>query len=240
MHLNKTHAELEELNTRLNEDGFRKTYEKDGNGYHVSFLPRVLGNALIGAGNIVYGKHPSYAKFRAIEVIARVPYHSWTSAVYTLLTLFYMNETRAVELSRTARYAELAQENETMHVVVITKFATEVESSGTIRHTVIPIVFAFFYFWAAYWMYLVNPIWSYELNYLFEDHAYDQYGEFLRMNEAELKQRPAQSAFLLWYGRSAENQYNFFRSIKNDELIHRNMSLDAIRARKKKRAASVS
>lgn len=240
MQLDKTHAELEDLNVRLNDNGAREEYKKDCDGYCASFLPRTLGNLLIGLGNLVYGEKPTYLKFRAIEVIARVPYHSWTSAAYTLLTLFYMDESRAVRLSKTTRYAEIAQENETMHVVVITKFAKEAEKTGFIRHTAVPIAFAFFYFWAAYWMYLINPTWSYELNYMFEDHAYDQYGRFLQMNEKELRERPAESEFLTWYGRPANNQYDFFCSIRNDELIHRNMSHSAILARKEEKNSSVS
>ena len=235
MHNATTRAELEELNVRLNDDAVRQKYQKNGDGYRASFLPRLLGNSLIGLGNLVYGRKPSYLKFRAIEVIARVPYHSWASATYTVLTLFYMDEARALKLSRVTRYAGIAQENETMHVVAITTFAAKETGAGFIRYTAIPVIFAFFYFWAAYWLYLANSVWSYELNYLFESHAYEQYGKFLTMNEKELKARPAKSRFLSWYGRSAENQYDFFCSVRNDELIHRNIAYDAIRAQREGR-----
>lgn len=240
MKTDTTHAELEALNKRLNDDAARAEYKKSCDGCAVSFLPRVLGNLLIILGNAVYGKEPSYRKFRAIEVIARVPYHSWTSSAYTLLTLFYMDEARALALSRTARYAGIAQENETMHVVVITAFAKEAEQTGALRHTVIPVLFAFFYFWVAYWMHLARPAWSYELNYMFESHAYEQYDRFLAVNKEALKERRAESEFLSWYGRPAENQYEFFRSVRNDELVHRNMSCEALKALGKRRALKSS
>lgn len=232
----KNHVELEALNASLNDDAVREKYKKSCDGYRASLLPRLFGGMLIGCGNLLYGASPSYLKFRAIEIIARVPYHSWTSAAYTLLTLFYMNEPKALALSKTTRYAGLAQENETMHVVVITALAKEEHAAGFIRHTAIPVMFAFFYFWTAYWMHLINPTWSYELNYLFEDHAYEQYGTFLKMHEKDLRRKSAESAFLSWYGRPAENQYAFFRSVQNDELIHRNMSCEAIAALKAARS----
>src|SRR3989344_5824399 len=144
MHNATTRAELEELNVRLNDDAVRQKYQKNGDGYRASFLPRLLGNSLIGLGNLVYGRKPSYLKFRAIEVIARVPYHSWASATYTVLTLFYMDEARALKLSRVTRYAGIAQENETMHVVAITTFAAKETGAGFIRYTAIPVIFAFF------------------------------------------------------------------------------------------------
>ena len=67
-----------------------------------------------------------------------------------------------------------------------------------------------------------------ELNYHFEQHAFDQYNEFITEHEEELKRKTVTSAFLDWYGRKAVNQYELFRSIRNDELIHRNRSIREI------------
>jgi hypothetical protein len=223
-------AEMEALNARLDDSAALQEYKRSGDGFHAGFLPRILGGLLIACGNSFYGHEPSYLKFRAIEVIARVPYHSWSSAAYTLLTMFYFREKRAIELSRSARYAGFAQENETMHVVVITQLARAEERANVVFHTLIPIIFSFFYFWAAYWLHLVSPRASYELNYLFEDHAFEQYSDFLEKNAEALKQKPVASEFLAWYGRTPRNQYEFFRSVRNDEVTHRNHSFDAIQA----------
>src|SRR5258708_39943223 len=87
--------------------------------YQTALLPRFLGRSLVWWGNLVYGREPSYPKFRAVEVIARVPYHSWASAAYTLLTLFYTDEKNAMQLSGVTAYARLAQDNETMRAVLI-------------------------------------------------------------------------------------------------------------------------
>lgn len=220
--------ELETLNGVLNDPERLAEYKKPYDNYRPSLLPRILGEILVACGNIVYGEIPSYLKFRAVEVIARVPYHSWASAAYTLLTMFYGDEERALKLSTITKFSRFAQDNETMHVVVISCLARREKSGDPIRHTLIPLIFAFFYYWASYILYLVNPRYSLELNYLFESHAFEQYDRFLREHEEELKHKLVQSDFLLWYGRSPKHQYEFFESVRNDELIHRNRSIREI------------
>lgn len=226
--------EIETLNIKLNDPALLADYKKKHGDYRAHWLPSFLGGLLIGAGNTVYGKKPSYLKFRAVEVIARVPYHSWESVAFTFLTLFYMNEEKAMKLSKLAWLARMASDNETMHVVVISALAKAEERANGFVHTFIPMVFAFFYFWAAYWLYIMNPKYAFELNYLFEKHAFEQYSEFMETNEAALKAKPMKSDYLVWYGRNVDNQYDFFRSVRNDELIHRNRSITEIEARQKK------
>jgi hypothetical protein len=223
-------AELEQLGIELNDPEVRRAYKEPLDGYRVSFMPRVLGGLLVFLGNTVYGKKPSYLKFRAVEVIARVPYHSWASAAYTLLTVFYGNEEKALALAQVSTFAQIAQENETMHVVVISKLACLEQRPNVLVHTWIPMFFAFFYFWASYILYLINRRYSLELNYCFESHAYAQYDQFLRENEDMLRTKPIESTFLTWYGRHPRSQYEFFESVRNDELIHRNVSIHEIRA----------
>lgn len=228
MELQRGNEELETLNQALNDPQALKAYKEPLDGYRVSLVPRFLGLSLVWCGNLVYGREPSYLKFRAVEVIARVPYHSWASSAFTLLTLFYSNERKAMRLSNVAKYARLAQDNETMHVVVISQLAKGEEKAGLIRHTLIPMLFAFFYFWWSYVLYLVNPRYSYELNYMFENHAFEQYSRFLETRGEELKKKPVRSDFLDWYGRHPRTQYEFFLSIRNDEIIHRNTSIHEI------------
>lgn len=220
--------ELEAVNTELRDPVQLEAYKKPYDGYKVSFFPRILGGMLVTCGNIVYGFKPSYLKFRAVEVIARVPYHSWSSASFTLLTLFYRDEKRAMRFSNKSRYARIAQDNETMHVVVISQLAKQEGRADILRHTIIPMLFAFFYYVVSYVLYLMRPRYSYELNYLFEQHAFDQYDQFLTLKGDELKTKPMNSDFLLWYGRNPISQYDFFLSVRNDELIHRNQSIRGI------------
>lgn len=228
MELQRGDTDLEALNQALNDEVALAEYKQPLDDYKVAALPRFLGKTLVWCGNLVYGKEPSYLKFRAVEVIARVPYQSWSSAAYTMLTLFYANEEKAMALSKATKYARIANDNETMHVVVITQMAREEERAGVIRHTLIPMFFAFFYFWWSYVLYLINPRYSYELNYMFENHAFEQYSRFLEKRGEELKKKPVMSEFLTWYGRHPRSQYEFFQSIRNDEIIHRNTSIKEI------------
>lgn len=221
-------AEHEALVESLRDPAVLADYAHPYDHYPVSFLPRVLGGLLVFAGNTVYGKRPSYQKFRAVEVIARVPYHSWSSAAFTLLTMFYADEKRALKLSAISHFARFASDNETMHVVVISQLARSEERAGIFRHTIIPMVFGFFYFWMSYVLYLINPRYSLELNYLFEQHAFDQYTQFLSEREDALKHKPIMSDFLEWYGRHCVSQYDFFSLVRNDELVHRNRSIREI------------
>lgn len=224
----KDKLELEALNLELNNPEQLREYRAPFDNYEPGLLPSFLGGLLVGCGNLVYGFEPSYLKFRAIEVIARVPYHSWSSVAYTLLTMFYSDEKRAMRLSNVTKYARIAQDNETMHVVVISCLSKKERSAGFFRHTLIPMIFAFFYFWASYFLYLIRPKWSLELNYIFEQHAFEQYGKFIETHEEELKKKMVDSEFLRWYGRNPRNQYEFFLSVRNDELIHRNQSVREI------------
>lgn len=229
MELSRGDTALEELNQQLNDPQALADYMRPFDTYKPAALPRILGLLLVFLGNTFYGKKPSYLKFRAVEVIARVPYHSWASAAFTMLTATYTDEQRALRLSNIAKYSRVASDNETMHVVVISQIAQkEGKRAGFILHTMIPMLFAFFYFWWSYVLYLVNPKWSYELNYMFENHAFEQYSLFLENEGEELKKKSVDSEFLRWYGRNPRNQYEFFLSIRNDEIIHRNTSIKEI------------
>ncbi len=229
MQLKRGDTNLEAFNKKLNDRVELENYKRPFDNYQISLIPRILGNTLVVAGNIVYGYAPSYAKFRAVEIIARVPYHSWSSAAFTLLTMFFSNERKALNLSSVAKYAEIAGDNETMHVVVISQIATRHKKMGIFRKTIVPVCFSFFYFWFSYLIYLVNPKYSYQLNYIFEQHAFDQYSLFLEQNEEKLKAKKMDSDYLTWYGRHVENEYEFFRSVRNDEIIHRNTSIQEIK-----------
>jgi hypothetical protein len=90
------------------------------------------------------------------------------------------------------------------------------------------MLFSFFYFWAAYWLYMLDKKYALELNYLFESHAFSQYTRFIEKHKDVLIQKPIESEFLVWYGRKPANQYEFFQSVMRDELIHRNESIEHI------------
>ncbi|KND47506.1 MAG: hypothetical protein AB199_03690 [Parcubacteria bacterium C7867-004] len=231
--MNEDCSAHEALVKELNDPTMRADYARPYDGYKVGPIAAVLGWLLVTSGTIVYGKKPSYGKFKAVEVIARIPYQSWEVATYTLLTGFYGNEKRAIELTKTSAFSRQAQDNETMHVVVITQICKRLRCVGWFRHMFIPLVFAFFYFWTIYLLYMVSRKSALELNYLFETHAYHQYSEFLALYGEQLRDTPVMSDFLVLYGRNVRSEYELFESIRNDELIHRNRSIKEIELRRK-------
>lgn len=228
--MNEEYAAHEELNRKLNDPELRAEYAKTFDGYRPMFVARVLGALFVNSGNLLYGRRPSYQKFKAIEVIARIPYQSWEVASYTLLTWFYSNEQRAIELAKTSAFSRMAQDNETLHVVVISQIVKRLRCESFIRHTLVPLLFAFFYAWTVFFLYLISRRASLELNYLFESHAFEQYQQFLDEHEARLRITPISSDFLDFYGRQVRSEYELFESIRNDELIHRNRSIKELQA----------
>jgi len=225
-------AAHEALVKELNDPTLRAEYARAYDSYKVGIVAKVLGWILVGSGTLVYGKKPSYSKFKAIEVIARIPYQSWEVATYTLLTGLYANEERAIELTKTSRFSREAQDNETMHVVVLAGICKRLKCDGFFRHALIPLLFAFFYFWTIYVLYMLSRRSALELNYLFENHAFHQYQEFLTLYGEKLRDTPVVSDFLAYYGRYPRSEYELFESIRNDELIHRNRSIRELQAHK--------
>jgi len=223
----------EALNKELNKPTLRAEYARAYDQYRPGFVARFLGYILVGSGTLVYGKKPSYSKFKAIEVIARIPYQSWEVATYTLLTGLYANEERAIELTKTSAFSREAQDNETMHVVVLAQICKHRKCDGFFRHVLIPLLFALFYFWTIYILYMLSRRSALELNYIFENHAYHQYSQFLLENGERLRDTGVYSDFLVYYGRNPRTEYELFESIRNDELIHRNRSIRELQAKKR-------
>lgn len=218
------HHSHEELVNTLREPGSFLAYSQVSENYKVAWLPKLMGKIMVTLGNLVYGTKPSYGKFKAIEVVARIPYQSWEVASYMLLTFFYANEKKALALSRTSRFSRSAQDNETMHVIVISTLAKKHKEDSLLLHTLLPLIFSFFYFTASFILYVVHPRYSFQLNYVFECHACEQYQRFVKENEEKLRKEPIFSDFLAQYGRFPKSEYEFFTSLIADEMIHRNES----------------
>lgn len=212
----------------LNDPAKRREAFERFEHYKVGFIPHLLGKGIIGLANKLYGRAPSYAKFRAIEIIARIPYQSWEVFSYCAQTLFFSDENRALRLSTISGFSRVAQDNETMHVVVISQLMKKHGDTRFWRSTLLPMLMAFMYALVSFLLYGLKKRWSFELNYYFEHHAYLQYQEFLDTNEAHLKAHEAECDFLDFYGRKVRNEYEFFELVRNDELIHRNTSVESI------------
>lgn len=213
-------ALLEQFKDKKKLQAYKERYDN----LPTSFFPRFLAKVLFGIVDIVYGKKPSIKKFKVIEVVARVPYQTWEFANYLLTTNFYTNEEKVLKYAMRSDFGKFAQDNETMHVVVVSQIAKKQCKQIWLIHTLLPIILAYIYFLISTILYLISSRYSYELNYLFENHAYHQYVWLVKDYGDELAKKPLKSKFLDFYGRPAKNQLEFFEAVKNDEIIHRNQS----------------
>lgn len=219
-----TSHDHEELLKEFSDHTKLQAYKEKYDNLPVSFFPNLLAQTLFISMDVFYGKKNTIQKFKVLEVIARVPYQTWEFVNYLITTNFYMNEKKAVECALRADEGKFSQDNETMHVVVISQICKQEKKGYWLMHTFAPIIVAYIYFAISTVLYMINRRYSYELNYLFENHAYNAYELFIKENRDMLAQKKVYSRFLNYYKRYPENQLVLFESIKNDEIIHRNES----------------
>lgn len=210
----------------LQDDNKRQQAWNDFSNVNISPLARISAKIIISIADIIYGKPPSYRKFRAIEVIARIPYQSWEVFSYCAQTIFFTNENKAISLAEVSHFSRIAQDNETMHVVVISQIMKNHNRTSFLLDYIIPILLSFFYWWTSFILYGLKKRWSFEINYLFESHAYLEYQKFIDLNKELLEGSMVSSKFLDLYGREVKNELEFFKLVRNDELLHRNSSIE--------------
>ncbi len=218
----------ERLLKKLNNKEKLRIYKEKYDNYKTGIFPRIISNFLFGTVDILYGFKPSIQKFKVIEVVARVPYETWEFVNYFLITSFFNNEDKAIKYSKIANFGKFSQDNETMHVVVISQICKNENKGNWFSHTLVPIILAYIYFFISTILYIFSKKASYELNYLFENHAYNQYSKYILENKDKLKNKKFNSKYLEYYGRKINNELDLFISIRNDEIIHRNKSIEYI------------
>lgn len=210
----------------LQDDTKRQKAWDDYKDVEVSPIARFVSDLIINTATVIYGKKPSYKKFRAIEVIARIPYQSWEVFSYCAQTVFFTNERKALRLAEVSEFSRLAEDNETMHVVVISQLMKKHEKGSLLRDHLAPVLLSFFYWWASFILYGIKKKWSFDINYLFESHAYNEYQKFIDEKKDSLSGIYVESDFLKLYGREVKDELEFFELVRNDELLHRNSSID--------------
>lgn len=224
-HMKLDTASHEQEAIKLKDDTLRQAEYAKIKDFKPGKLAILVSRVLFAVTDAIYGKAATYAKFYVIEVVARIPYQSWELWSYIVQTLFFADEQYVIKLAKQTEFSRLAQDNETMHVIVI----------GAILHKhrgILSDLFAFglsfSYFLVCFTLYLISPRHAYELNVLFEEHAYNTYNGFLIAKAEELKTKSLHSVFLDWYGRHVTTEYEFIELVRNDELLHRNQTLEQI------------
>uniref|UniRef100_A0A7S1ZCP0 Ubiquinol oxidase (non-electrogenic) n=1 Tax=Ditylum brightwellii TaxID=49249 RepID=A0A7S1ZCP0_9STRA len=180
--------------------------------------------------DILYrGEGREYARFYALETIAREPYFAYLGALH-----FY--ETAGVW--RKANYLKIhfAEEwNELHHLLIM----EELGGADKWIDRFIAQHIAVAYYWIVLAMYFYNPTLAYNLNQAVEEHAYATYDQFLNKYSAGLKEQPAPQVALDYYRDGdlymfdefqtdtcesrrpvINNLYDVFVAIRDDEAEH--------------------
>jgi ubiquinol oxidase len=178
---------------------------------------------------IYSGEGRDYARFYALETIARVPYFSYLAALH-----FY----ETIGLWRNSKYLKLHFSegwNELHHLLIM----EELGGADLWFDRFLAQHLACGYYAITLVLYFFNPVLAYNFNHAIEEHAYQTYSQFLLDKEDELKSMPAPQIAIDYYRdgdlymfdafqidtcepRRPEinNLYDVFVAIRDDELEH--------------------
>ncbi|MEX2627600.1 MAG: alternative oxidase [Ilumatobacteraceae bacterium] len=188
--------------------------------------PSIAAAALFTLMDVLYGPERSLAKFRVLEVIARVPYQAWEHVAYVAVTHRYSEPRFARRIFDRVAESRAQQDNEQWHLLILEELLAERGRQSFVRYRLLPQVIAFVYYQLSWLLYVIRPGWSYRLNADFEDHAEHEYMLFVSENP-QLADRPYDGLFAAEYGRF-DTLADLFRQIGYDERVHKEESLAAM------------
>lgn len=166
----------------------------------------------------VYGPSRHLEKFRVLELVARVPYQAWESVAYVAMTHTSKRSDFARRVYDRARAARIEQDNEQWHLLIIEEL-TRGQDRTWLRGRIIPQLLAVAYYHLSWFLFVIRPKWSYQLNADFEDHAAHEYAVFVAENP-ELEFRSFDSGLESDFG-TYDSVADVFRQICHDEALHR-------------------
>ena len=176
--------------------------------------------ALFAVMDRLYGPERTLAKFRVLELVARVPYQAWENVAYVAMTHTAREHTFARRIFDKVRVSRFEQDNEQWHLLILEELVDrQPERLSFVTHRIVPQVLAFAYYQLSWLMYAVRPAWSYRLNADFEDHAEHEYA-LLVQEHPEWEDEPYSGSFDDEYG-SYASLADLFRQIGYDERLHK-------------------
>ena len=149
---------------------------------------------------LVYGDR-NFARFAALETIARVPYFSYTSVLHLYETLGWFRKKEYIQI----HFAE--SWNELHHLLIM----EELGGSEEFFDRFVAQHIAFFYFWIVVALYIAAPAVAYDLNKHVESHAFDTYDKFLTKHAEELKNQPAPQVAVEYYQKGDLYMFDAFQ-----------------------------
>jgi hypothetical protein len=172
----------------------------------------------------VYGRPRTLSKFKVLELVARVPYQSWEQIAYIAITHTHEHTALARRIFERVTESRGQQDNEQWHLLILSeRIAQQPMQEGWLKYTVLPQVLAFAYYQVSWLLYALRPVWSYQLNADFEDHAEHEYATLVS-EHPEWEAEPFESAFAADYAQ-LRSVADLFRQISYDERVHKEESL---------------
>ena len=176
---------------------------------------------------LFFGKKNSLLKFKALEIIARVPYQAWEQVAYIAGTNIRSKPGFAKRLYGFVKNARELQDNVTWHLLILEELVQKKQlKENTFIYRLIPQLMAFFYYHLSWILFVIKPAWSYSLNIDFEDRAERAYMQYVQ-EHPELDQEPFESAFKEEYW-DFNRLGDVFRRIALDKRQHKLQSLESI------------
>jgi ubiquinol oxidase len=139
-----------------------------------------------------------YARFYALETVARMPYFAYVSVLHLLETLGRWRRAEFLKLHFSEAW------NELHHLLILEEL---LGNRVRWRDQFVAQHLAVFYYWAAVAIYLVNPALAYNVNQAVEEEASETYDSFLQGHRAYLQSRPAPGVARRYY--SGDDLYLF-------------------------------
>jgi ubiquinol oxidase len=129
----------------------------------------IPARALFLTLDLVYGKRRTMAKFKVLEIVARVPYQTWEHVAYIAVTHVHQNLGIVKRIQDRIVEARSQQDNELWHLLILQDLiAREGKRESQLKFFWLPQLIAFGYYQFSWLLYVVNPKWSYGLNADFE------------------------------------------------------------------------
>jgi ubiquinol oxidase len=160
-----------------------------------------FGIGLVKQALVVFYGDRHYARFAALETIARVPYFSYTSVLHLFETFGWFRKKEYIQL----HFAE--SWNELHHLLIMESLG----GNQLFLDRFIAQHIAFFYYWIVVFLYMTNPAIAYDLNKHVETHAYETYDKFLKEHGEELKKQPAPQCAIDYYQKGDPYLFNAFQ-----------------------------
>ena len=195
---------------------------KDANRFAVGFLKNTVFDTVFA------GEDRAFARFYALETIARVPYFSYLSVLHIYETIGKWRRAKYLKL----HFAE--SWNEMHHLLIM----EELGGNERFFDRFLAQHIAFGYYAFVILLYLLNPTEAYSFNQGVEEHAFATYDEYLKENEEMLKGMPAPESAIKYYvdgdmymfdefqtdcelrRPEIKNLFDVFVAIRDDEAAH--------------------